>query len=147
MAVSAVPQPPYLCIREGISFWVERRPVTDVSATRQAYEEGCYQELSCYDGSGRLWPVLTATMSIDALERPVEGWWQRLVGPPPQFRVSLDVGPWRSVEVQEIIACLTRILQSNNEFCEDLPIVAAEILRQFGAARTPDEIIRIASRC
>jgi hypothetical protein len=147
MAVSAVPQPPYLCIREGISFWVETRPVTDVSATRQAYEEGCYRELSCYDGSGRLWPVLTATMSTDALERPVEGWWQRLVGPPPQFRVSLDVGPSRSVDVQEILSRLTRILQSNNEFCEDLPIVAAEILRQFAAARAPDEIIRIASRC
>jgi hypothetical protein len=110
----AAPQPPYLCIREDKAFWAETRLVTDISATLQAVKRRCFRNAFCYDASGKLWPVRNATMRDRPSRIPLS--------PSRQYPVSLEVGPAHNEDVQEVISRLARILQSDNEFCEYLPI-------------------------
>ena len=83
------PQPPYLVIREGKAFWVEARPLGEIFATVQAFEEGCFQEGWCYDGTGRLWPITTAAPKRE------RSFFERLL---PWKRVPLQLEHERAVQ-------------------------------------------------
>jgi hypothetical protein len=135
--VSATPRPPYLVIREGRAFWVEARTNGKSSASFQAFEEGCFLDASAYDDTGCVWPIVKATLE----RRP--SMLERLFG--LRFLpVQLEFGAPVPVEMPELLSRLANVLRSENEFCEFLPNAPADVLRRFEAARSPNEIIRIA---
>src|SRR5215510_4767200 len=105
--MSSTPQPPYLLIREGKAFWVESRPPSNSLATLQAFKEGCFNDAWCYDATGSLWPIESAT-----LKRVIP--WRRV-------SVELQMGTPARVDVAEVVSRLGRVLRVDNEFCEDLP--------------------------
>jgi len=135
--MSPTPRPPYLLIREGKAFWVEGRPPIESSATLQALEEGCFHDAWCYDATGTLWRIVTATLKGQPsfLQRVLP--WRRVP-------VALEVGMPTHVGVADIISRLARVLRSDNEFCEYLRASPMDILHRFEAARTPSDVIRVA---
>lgn len=135
--MSPTPRPPYLVLREGKAFWVETRPLGETTATLQAFEEGCFHEACCYDASGSLWPVLTATLKGQPSLSGRLFAWRRVP-------VQLGVGAPTHVGVRDIISRLANVLRSDNEFCEYLPSPPTDILRRFEEALTPSDIIRVA---
>ena len=136
--MALTPQPPYLVIREGKAFWVEASPPSESSATLQALEEGCFRGAWCYDATGSLWPIVTATVKAkpSLLQRLLR--WRRVP-------VELQVGTPSHVAVPDIISRLAKVLRADNEFCEHFPVPATDVLRRFEAAHTPSDIIRIAN--
>jgi hypothetical protein len=52
--------PPYLVIRKGVAFWVENSPVSDWTATSQAFNDGCFRNACLYDTHGDLWEIVHA---------------------------------------------------------------------------------------
>jgi hypothetical protein len=135
--MSATPQPPYLVIREGKSFWAEARPLGEISATLQAFEEGCFHDAWCYDATGSLWPIVTVTLKQ---ERSL---FDRLL-PWKRVPVQLEFGAPTLIGVPDIVSRLAKVLESDNDFCEYLPRPAIDILHRFEEARTPSDIIRVA---
>jgi hypothetical protein len=135
--MSSTPQPPYLLIREGKAFWVESRPPRNSSATLQAFKEGCFNDAWCYDATGRLWPIDSATLKRQPsfLQRVLP--WRRV-------SVELQMGTPARVDVAEVVSRLGRVLRVDNEFCEYLPAPPIDILNRFKAAHTPKDIIGIA---
>jgi hypothetical protein len=135
--MSATPQPPYLLIREGKAFWVESRPPSESSATLQAFKEGCFNDACCYDATGSLWPIESATLKGQPsfLQRVLP--WRRV-------SVELQVGTPARVDVAEVVSRLARELRVDNGFCEYLPASPMDILNRFKAAHTPRDIIGIA---
>ena len=135
--MSLVPRPPYLVLRDGKAFWVEDRPHGEITATLQAFEEGCFHEAWCYDASGNLWPILTATLKVEpSLSARLLAW--------RRVPVQLGFGTPTPIGVQELVSRLANVLRSDNEFCEYLPSPPMEILRRFEQALTPSDIIRVA---
>lgn len=131
------PTAPYLVIREGKAFWVNARPVSETSATLQAFDEGCFREASVYDVTGRLWPIASASLK----SRP--SLWQRLL-PWRRVPVALRLGPPTSVSIPEVVSWLTRVI-SGGEFLGES--ARANALRRLEAAKTPTEILEIARDC
>jgi hypothetical protein len=56
------PHPPILFVRPKQAFWVERKWDGFAAATPQAFAEGCYVGTWLFDASGRVWPILEATL-------------------------------------------------------------------------------------
>ena len=132
------PAAPYLMIREGKAFWVNALPVSETSATLQAFDEGCFREAWVYDVTGRLWPIASASLK----SRP--SLWQRLL----MWRrvpVVLQLGPPTSVAIPEVVSRLARVISGDNEFLEKSARTNA--LRRLEAAKTPTEILEIARDC
>lgn len=130
------PQPPFLVIREGLAFWIQKTPAHQASATLQAVHEGCFQRAFCYDATGGSWPILNATIDEPSslLDRTLP--WR-------QHPVRLDLGPRTEVTVEAIVSQLARVLRDDNEFCE-LSEAPAEALARFRRARTPSDLIQVA---
>ena len=130
--------PPFLVIRPGKAFWVERGAPQDARATLNAFAEGCYADTRWYDATGGVWSVVEATLRkapslLDrALQRPVP--------------VILRFGPRGEGDVADALTQLHEVLQSDNEFCESLKSSAAEVRAQFGRARTIAELVDVARR-
>ncbi|HZM17183.1 MAG TPA: hypothetical protein VFE28_14370 [Candidatus Krumholzibacteria bacterium] len=131
------PTSPYLVIRRGIAFWLESDAPADCSARLQAFREGCYRDAFCFDATGGLWPIDEARLKrpLSFLERIAVTRW---------VPIELTLGPRREANVQEVVSSLAQVLLGENEFCEHLPESPDTLLRRFEAARTPQEIVRIA---
>ena len=133
------PKPPFLVIRERMSFWVETSAANEASATLQAFHEGCFRDASCYDATGGLWRIVGAALT----KRP--SFLQRML-PWRKVPVQLQLGPRTETTVAEVVSRLAHVLRTDNEFSEHLGASSAELLRRFQSARTPLDIIRIAER-
>jgi hypothetical protein len=131
--------PPYLVIRKGISFWVETRPVNSVSATLQAFEEGCYSGAVCYDSSGNLWPVEHAVLRV----RPS---FVYKLFPWRQLLVELRLGVQAAVEVADIIALLEAILRSDSKLDGHLRESSEVNMEHLKGVRTAQELIEAAAK-
>ena len=131
------PTSPYLVIRRGIAFWLERDPPADCSARLQAFRAGCYRDAFCFDATGGLWPIQEAR-----LQRPLS--WLERIAVTRWVPIVLTLGPRRQASVQEIVSALAHVLRGESEFCELLPEPPDTLLRRFEIARSPQEIIRIA---
>ena len=131
------PEPPFLIVRKGQSFWVETRAVDDCSATLQAFHEGCFGDAWCYDSTGGAWPILEAR-----LKQPPS--FVHRVLPWKRVAVELHLGARVNADLPRLVSELATVLRSGNEFCESLPAPPAEILARFERARAPAEIIHIA---
>jgi hypothetical protein len=134
------PEPPFLVIREGKSFWVESRPLNECSATLQAFREGCFRDACCYDATGGVWPILSAQLK----ERPSLA--QRLL-PWRRVAVQLRIGARSEADLKALLSQLAVVLQSEGEFCESLAVPPNQILQRLETARTPSDAIRIACEC
>jgi len=134
------PKPPFLMIRGGQSFWIQRRQAREASATLQAFEEGCFRNAYCYDATGGLWPVVNATLieSSSLLHRSI---------PWTQVPVELHLGPRTEAPLEEVVLLLAAVLRVKNEFTELLRPSAADILKRFQNAVSPSQIIQIALAC
>jgi hypothetical protein len=135
---NTIPEPPFLIIRKGKSFWVESTEPSKCAATLQAFREGCFTEACCYDRTGGLWSIADAKLEQgpSILYRILP--WRRIP-------VELRFGPRKQVDVREVVSRLTEVLQNDSEFCVSLRVPPAELLLRFESARTPAEVIRIAS--
>ena len=131
------PSPPFLVIREGISFWVENRPVNDLSATLYAFNEGCYVDAFCYDSDSQYWPIEKAQFTVTPLLKYRFFPWQ-------QLPVKLTLGKSTIAEVSEITAQLVEILQSDSEF-NDYSSELPKSIKRLRTARSASELIRAAS--
>jgi hypothetical protein len=138
---SVSPQPPFLVIREGIAFWVEDRPIGEMSVTPQAFDEGSFSDTCCYDRTGRLWRVRTATLeqSRSVLNRLMP--WRQL-----PVEVVLDSPA--SVLLPQIVSRLSVVLASGNAFCEWLNqrVALDELRHRFEACASPEDLIDVARR-
>jgi hypothetical protein len=132
------PSPPFLVIREGLSFWVERQAASAVSITLQAFDEGCYSGALIYDGEGCLWPVESATLKVQPtfIDRLLP--WRLLP-------VELHLGVPVAAGVSEIFAKLERILLSEKEFADSLQEPREVCLKRLQTARSAYELIVIAA--
>lgn len=131
------PEPPFLIVRPGRSFWVQMSRADECSTTLQAFREGCFRDAWCYDATGGLWPIVEATLmeTPSALQRLFA--WRRV-------RVRLHLGPRAQVQPGEVVSRLAVVLLSDTSFTDSLAQEATQILRRFECARTPGEIIQIA---
>jgi hypothetical protein len=134
--MKAGPASPCLVIRGAMAFWVEPRPFGTWVATPESFREGCFDDASCYDETGTLWPIVAARW------RRNPSWLEKLFSRP--VAVDLELGDARSVSVAEIVARLDRVLSDENEFCDQLPGSPASLRERFAGARTPRELIRLA---
>jgi hypothetical protein len=124
-------------IREGLAFWVETRPNGQAMATRQAFAEGCFLNVLCYDASGQLWPVAEANLTAP------QGLWTRL-RPWRRVLVQLRFGTPRETPVSEVVLRLASILREDNEFCEHLSCAPSQLLEKFQRAESPGDLIAMA---
>jgi hypothetical protein len=133
------PSPPFLVIREGLSFWVERQPASTVAMTLQAFDEGCYSGALIYDGEGCLWPVEQAALKVQPtfIDRLLP--WRLLP-------VELHLGPPVAAGVPKIFAKLERILRSESEFADTLREPRDVCLERLRTARSAYELIVIAAQ-
>ena len=131
------PSPPCLMIRDNQAFWIHRDDPRLALATRQAFEDGCFENAWCYDASGGLWPIVGAKEEQPPSRSGRVLPWQKL-------RVSLALGPRTESALSDIIARLARILRPDNEFVEFSRTSAAEIASRLRLARSPEEVIQIA---
>ena len=139
--IEEMPPPPYLVIRDGVSFWVESRPLHQWSVTLHAFNQGCFQGACCYDADGGLWSIVKAEWR----ERP--SLLNRLF-PWRQAGVELRLGPCARVEIGNIVLRLAAILKSVSAFTEDaLAAPPDAIIERFEGALTPLEIIQVAKEC
>jgi len=131
------PQPPFLVIRKGTSFWVEDRPVDECSATLQAFHDGCFHDACCYDAAGARWPILGASLR----RRPSLA--QRLL-PWRQVPVEIRLGACSQPDLREVISELAAVLKRGGEFGDSLTIGPGALIERFQGASLPSDIIRIA---
>lgn len=130
--------PPFLVIRPGQAFWIERHPPRDATATLRAFADGCYARTRWYDSAGGVWPVIDAQLKqrpsfFDrALQRPVA--------------VELSFGPREDADVAEALMRLREVLRSDNAFCDDFRMPAPDISAEFERAHTMADLIAVASR-
>ena len=134
------PEPPFLVIREGKSFWVEKRPVNECSATPQAFQEGCFRDACCYDATGGVWPIVGAELKerLSVAQRLLP--WRRV-------RVEIQLGARCDVDLGNVLSKLALVLRSQSEFTSSLISPPSELLRRFEAARKPSDVIQVASEC
>lgn len=134
--------PPYLVIREGVAFWVENRPLSEWSATPQAFNEGCFRNTFIYDTSGNLWHIVhSAFTKPPTFVNTIMRW--------RQLPVRIEIRPCEKPAVADILAMLTAILESGNSFCEDLNDLnhdPAQVLKSLGNVTTPMELIEQAGK-
>jgi hypothetical protein len=133
------PEPPFLIVRKGLSFWVETRAVDNCSATLQAFREGCFRDAWCYDSTGGGWAILDAT-----LKQP-PSFAQRVL-PWKRVAVELHLGSRVTTDPATVASELATVFRSGNEFCDHLPEAPAEVLRRIEAATSMAELIQIAHR-
>jgi hypothetical protein len=131
------PQPPFLVIREGTSFWVEDRPVDEWTATLQAFDDGCFRDACCYDTTGSRWHILDAGLR----RRPSLA--QRFL-PWRQVSVAIRLGARSQPDLREVLAQLAAVLESGGEFSDALTIAPSILRERFQDAKLPSDIIRIA---
>lgn len=128
--------PPYLVIREDISFWVETRLSSSVSATLQAFNEGCYSATFCYDSNSELWPIENAEFKISpSIIHRLLPW--------RQLPVQLTFGASKNVVVEEVAAKLEAILKSDSEFNAYLRGTPETHIERLNAARSASELIEV----
>jgi hypothetical protein len=137
--VSATIQPPFLVVRPGASFWVETCAPGACVATRQAFQEGCYEAAWGYDAAGYEWPIIGATLNTPLSFRQRVLPWSRVA-------VTLHLGTPTKTDVAAVISRMADILLSGNEFCEELPEPPLEVLSQLEKATSTAELIQIAGR-
>lgn len=131
------PQPPLLVIRENQSFWVEQMPVNEWSATLQAFREGCFRGVVCYDVTGGLWPIVSAVLK----KRPSLA--QRLL-PWRRVQVEIHFGTRSQADLKDIVSRLAVVLGSESKFNEFLAASLTDILHRFEGAHSPSDVIHIA---
>jgi hypothetical protein len=134
------PQPPFLVVRAGQSFWIETRAAGDCSATLQAFREGCFRDAWCYDSTGSGWPILVARLK----QRPSFLQW---LMPWKQVAVELHLGSRIAADPAGVIASLAAILRSGNEFCDSLRTPPHDLVTRFQNARELADIIQVARTC
>jgi hypothetical protein len=119
-------------VREGVSFWVERRTVTAWATTKQALADGCFSRTFAYDATGTRWPILDATFARDlSLLDQVLPW--RLVPVAVSFGQPIP-------QSQEAIAdCVIKTLDFDGH--EYSPLVEDQIRRCARSASSPRELI------
>jgi hypothetical protein len=129
------PLPPCLVIRPRLAFWIEPRARDGWRATPEAFQAGCYEDASCYDESGRLWPIVAARLA-----RP-PSWLERLVSRP--VPVTIEFGDARPIPLKEVRSLLAGVLREENEFGDDLPLTPTALIERLAGAHTPRELIRV----
>jgi len=132
--------PPCLVIRRGVSFWVEHRALCEWTATLQALNEGCFRDACIYDVRGDLLQVVDAQFA----QRP--SWVDSLL----RYRemlVQFELRPMPKPAMTEVLAELAEILQSANEFVENVDADAGKALECLKWATTPTELIACAESC
>jgi hypothetical protein len=139
-AGSGVSGPPYLVIREGVSFWVESRPLSDWTATPQALDEGCFRDACIYDANGHLW-------QIDRAEFKLQPSFVDMVFPWRQLPLRIDISSGARPGTPDLLAELAAILESGSSFLEGLDGDPREILECLKRATTPTELIHYAEKC
>jgi hypothetical protein len=131
------PEPPFLVVRMGQSFWIETRAADDCSATLQAFREGCFRDAWCYDSTGSGWPILVAMLK----RRPSFLPW---LMPWKHVAVELQLGSRINADRAGVLASLATILRSGNDFCDSLRTPPHELLTRFQNARELADIIQVA---
>jgi hypothetical protein len=132
------PEPPFLVVRTGRAFWVETGTPEHIVATLQGFREGCFREAWFFDSTGGGWPILEATLK----QRPS---FIHQVLPWKRLAVELRLGSRMDMDLEAVVSQLAVILRSDNDFCESLRTPPAEVLARFQRARTPVDLITIAS--
>ena len=123
-----------LYIRPGVSFWVESEPPHLSSATPEALAADCFRGAVCVDGRGAMWAVTDAhpTRPSSLLERLVPG---------ARIPVSLELGPRRKVDVGDVLPYLSDVLDSDNEFVDEVGEVPADVVAALRRAPTVEALI------
>lgn len=137
---SIISEPPYLVIRKGVSFWVEHKPLSDWTATPQAFEEGCFRNACLYDTKGDLWQIVHARFKQQpSLVNTLLPWRQL----PVLFEISLTPKP----SVPDVLSEIAAILKTVNSFSENLDCDPGEVLENLKRATSPTELIQYAGKC
>ena len=110
------------------------------TATVQAFEEGCFKDVVCYDAAGRLWPIVNATLAEH--RSPAE----RLF-PWKQTPIDLHFGPCSQVSLKEVVSKLVVVITGESEFIDVLVSSPTKIIDQLENAEGPMDIICIAREC
>lgn len=110
------------------------------SATPQAFKEGCFKDVVCYDSTGGFWPIVNATLAEH--RSPTE----RLF-PWKQTPIKLHFGPRSQATLKEVVSKLVLVLTSESEFNDVLVSSPTKIINQLENADGPMDIICIAREC
>lgn len=135
-----VSEPPYLVIRKGLSFWVDNKPLSDWTATPQAFDEGCFHNASLYDTNGDLWQIVHTKLK----QQP--SFVNKLL-PWRQLPVLMEIISSPKPAFLDVLTELAVILESGNSFSENLDAPPREILEYLKRATTPIELIQYAWEC
>jgi hypothetical protein len=132
----ASPEPPFLVIRPGVAFWIERAPHSRVRATLQAYRDGCYDGADFIDGRGGAWPVVSASLR----EAPPPLAWAT---PAKLMRVKVRLGPRQDVQLGLVVSRLSRIVLSGSEFCDHIRIPPDSLVTLLEECASISEVIGV----
>lgn len=133
------PESPFLVMRSGTAFWVESEPFSNASATLQAFQEGCYNDVDLIDGSGGCWPVAQAV-----LREPVPALaWLR---PAKRLKVKLRLGPRREADLGDTVRRLEAVLRAESEFGDHLAGSLEEFVAEIRACTSLAELISVLQR-
>ena len=130
--------PPFLVVRPGQAFWVEKHLPQDATATPGAFADGCYSGTWWYDSAGGVWAVVDAKWK--ARPSRLDRWLERPVA------VELRFGPRAEGDLEEALVRLGEVLRSENIFCDDFKAPPVEILARFRKARTTADLAAVATR-
>lgn len=131
--------PPYLVIRKGVAFWVENRPLSDWTATSQAFNDGCFLNSCLYDTRGERWQIVHAEFSKQPSYMNTLLPWRNL---PVRIEIRLSPKP----ALADILVELTAILQSENSFSMNLNHEPTDVLERLRSIATPAELIQYAQK-
>jgi hypothetical protein len=133
--MSDAPDPPFLVLRPGISFWVEREAHAEMRATLQALRDGCFEGAQCIDGSGGLCPVLAAAADRSTIVYRIVPW--------KRVRVSVRLGPRSEIGLSDLVEALNGALESTTGFRDHLGVQPSELARRLRACGSIAQVIRV----
>ncbi len=135
------PRPPLLLIQENVAFGLEESPVSEWSATPQAFAAGCFRDSFCLDEAGNAWRIMHARLRSQP--NRLNQWmpWRRI-----PVEVTLSSLP--KMSAGEVVAHLIKILETENEFCESLGNQAAleDAKRRLSGCTSLPEVFQLVGR-
>jgi hypothetical protein len=110
-----------------------------LTATPQAFNEGCFRNAYLYDIHGDLWQIVRAEFTKQPSCVHSILLWRRLP-------VRIEIRPRTRPAVADIVAEVAAVLESANSFSENLNPESAVLLGLLRSATQPSELIQYAGK-
>ena len=135
------PTAPYLTVSVERGFSVTFVRVAQVTATVQAFDDGCYDNTYFYDRTSTAWFVAAAELTRRPTAADRNPPWTRVP-------VRITLGSPTAHPVAEVVDDLLRILDTDNEFVEYLSrsVSLVDFRRELTGCATAEQLIALIGR-